>query len=178
MFRPSQAYSVSSRYPSWETESAISFLPCLRVSIPKKPQYGGAESVRVRNPSICVGPRIDPLFLIYKATIDKITVSLRAGGDAPGSLSGRLQADQYLCKHLPRIYRDFGGELSQPCLGSSCEFGREGECRDPDLSDVGMLELPPVGSGHLLPSLVGTDRRKQGVRFCSKWLWLVQTPHC
>jgi hypothetical protein len=93
-----------------------------------------------------VSPRIDPLFLIYKATIDRITVSLRAGGDAPGSLSGRLQADQYLCKHLPRIYRDCGGELSQPCLGSSCEFEGEGECRDPDLSDVGMLELPPVGS--------------------------------
>jgi hypothetical protein len=36
-------------------------------------------------------------------------------------------------------------------------LGREGECRDPNLSDVGMLELPPVGSGHLLPSLVGTD---------------------
>jgi hypothetical protein len=138
------------------------YLSCrLRVSIPKKPQYGGAESVRVRNPSILCGPSkprlIDPLFLIYKATIDKIAVSPSAGGDAPGSLSGRLQADQYLCKHLPRIRGDFGGELNQPCLGSSCEFGREGEFRDPDLSDVGMLELPPVGSGHLLPSLVGTD---------------------
>jgi hypothetical protein len=54
MFRPSQAYSVSSRYPSWKT---ISFLPSLRVSITKKPQYGGAESVRLRNPSICVGPQ-------------------------------------------------------------------------------------------------------------------------
>jgi hypothetical protein len=97
--------------------------------------------------------------LIYKATIDKITVSPRAGGDAPGSLSGTLQADQYLCKHLPRICRDFRGELSQPCLGSSCEFGREGECRDPDLSDVGRLELPPVGSGHLLPS--GGNRLKK-----------------
>jgi hypothetical protein len=51
---------------------------------------------------------------------------------------------------------DFGGELSQPCLRSSCEFGKEGECRDPDLSDVGMLELPPVGLGHLMPSPVET----------------------
>ena len=68
-----------------------------------------------------MSPRIDPLFLIYEATIDRITVSFRAGGDAPGSLSGRLQVDQYLCKHLPRICGDFGGELSQPCLGSSCE---------------------------------------------------------
>jgi hypothetical protein len=52
--------------------------------------------------------------------------------------------------------------LSQPYLGSSCEFGRERECRDPDLSDVGMLELPPVGSSHLLQSLVGTiEERKE-----------------
>jgi hypothetical protein len=111
--------------------------------------------------------------------IDKITVSPRAGGDAPASLSGRLQDDQYLCKHRPRTCRDFGGELSQPCSGSSCEFGREGECRDPDLSDAGMLELPPVGPGHLLPSLVGQIEDSKDIRLAPKWLWLVRiTTHC